>query len=356
MPANVTFEFEKARMNYEQANSAEAKLAALLEMQRFAPSHKGAENLRRDISRKIAAVRREIDRRKKQEKKASRKSLSVPKEGVGQIAIVGLPNSGKSTLLKALTAVDVEIAPYEFTTTKPVVGMLDFHGAKIQLVEIPAIVKGSSDGKFNGLQLLAVVRNADAIVLAVKSGDEEKILKEELEKAGILLNVGKPKIKISIGSYKGISISGKQFLKCREKELIDYLKGVGIINASVVLNEPTDLGVVARALNESLSYKKAVTVNPFTDLEEGNIPAVKERIFELLGKVLVYTKKQGQDVDYSEPLALPKGTTVEEAAKHLHKDFAKMRYARLWGSSRYEGQRVPKDYKLQNFDVLEIYS
>jgi len=352
MPANVTYEFEKARINFEQAASPEAKLAALLEMQRASPSHKGGENLRKDISQKIAAVKREMERKKLQDKKSGGKSISVPKEGIGQVVLVGMPNSGKSTLLKALAGVEVEIAPYEFTTTKPVVGAMDFHGAKVQLVEIPAIVEGSSCGKFNGLQLLAVIRNADAVVLVVRDKEKESILMEELAKAGILLNEKKPKVKIMAGSYKGISIAGKKFLKCREKELVQFLKGAGCINASVILNEPTDLKLVSRALNESLCYKNAISVNVFKGLE---VKKVKRQVFEMLGKVLIYTKKPGREVDYTQPLAVPKGTSVGQAAKHLHKDFSNMKYAKLWGSSKYQGQRVPKEYELKNFDILEIY-
>ncbi len=357
MPSNVTYEFEKARVGYEQANSPEAKLAALLEMRRAAPGHKGAENLRRDISRKIAAVRREMDKKKRQEKKGRRKSVSVPKVGIGQVALVGKPNSGKSTLLKRLTGVEVEIAPYEFTTTKPEVGMLDFHGAKIQIVEIPAIVEGSSSGKFNGPRLLAVVRNADVVVLVSKNKEDERVLKSELEKAGIMLNREKPRIRISTVNQRGISISGKRFLKCKETELQQYLKDVGLMHASVVLSEPTDLKLVSMALNESLTFKKGITVDAFSEQAMGkNLDEVKEDIFKLLEKVLVYTKKPGQEIDYTAPLALPFGTTVEEAAKHLHKDFSKMKYAKLWGSSKYSGQRVPKNYKLKNFDVIEVYS
>ena len=357
MPSNVSFEFDKARIGYEQATSPEAKLAALLEMQRAAPSHKGGENLRKDLSRKIAAVRREMDKKKQQDKKGGGKSVSVPKEGIGQVALVGKPNSGKSTLLKRLTGVEVGIAPYKFTTTKPEVGMLDFHGAKIQIVEIPAIVKGSSSGKFNGPRVLAVVRNADVVVLVSKSKKDERVLKSELEKAGIILNREKPRIRISTVHQRGISIAGKQFLKCKETELHQYLKDVGLMHASVVLSEPTDLKLMSMALNESLAFKKGITVDAFSENTKGkNLEKVKEDIFKLLGKVLVYTKKPGQETDYTAPLALPFGTTVEEAAKHLHKDFSKMKYAKLWGSSKYSGQRVPKNYKLKNFDIIEVYS
>src|SRR3989344_4948950 len=123
MPSNVTIDFEKARCKLEQANTPEAKLEALIEMQRFAPAHKGGEHLRADISKKMAGIRKEIEKQKAQEKKHSGPTgLSVKKDGIGQIVIVGLPNSGKSTLLNALTGVNVEIAPYPFTTTTPEFG------------------------------------------------------------------------------------------------------------------------------------------------------------------------------------------------------------------------------------------
>ncbi len=356
MPSNVSVEYDLAREKYEEAATPETKLACLIEMQRFAPAHKGGEKLRKHLSQKIAALRREIDKRKLQEKKgAGGKSVSVPKEGLGQVVLVGGPNSGKSTLLKAITGVEVEIAPYRFSTTEPVIGMFDYHGGKIQLVEIPAIVEGSSSGKFNGPQLLAIIRNADAVVLVAQSKNDGEILLNELKLSGILLNKTKPNIKIATGNYKGVSIVGKQFLKCPEKELVDYLKSVGVNNTSVILNEPTTLETMSRALNESLVYKKAIILDPHTCLE-GDLDKIRERIFELLDIVLVYTKKPGREVEYSTPLSLPHGTTVEDAAKSLHKDFTKMKYAKLWGSSKYEGQRVPKDYVLKNFDVLEIYS
>ncbi|MDD5148718.1 MAG: 50S ribosome-binding GTPase, partial [Candidatus ainarchaeum sp.] len=235
MPANVTVDFEKARFKYQQANSPEAKLEALFEMQRFAPSHKGAENLRADISKKIAATRKEIEKQKAQEKKrGGAKGLSVKKEGIGQIVIIGFPNSGKSSLLKALTGVEVEIAPYPFTTKTPQVGMMDFKGAKIQLVELPGLVEGASEGAAQGTQVLSIIRTADAVILLAKSREEEEIIKKELLNAKIILNQKKLLIEISHSQFKGIAISGKKFLKCKEQELVSLLKGLGMQNAEVV--------------------------------------------------------------------------------------------------------------------------
>jgi ribosome-interacting GTPase 1 len=120
MPINAGFEFENAKKKYDKARTPLEKLLALQEMQSTAPGHKGAENLRREISRKIAILKRDMEKQKEQAKKAARgSSLAVRKEGAGQIVIIGLPNSGKSTLLKDLTNADVAIASYPFTTKKP---------------------------------------------------------------------------------------------------------------------------------------------------------------------------------------------------------------------------------------------
>ncbi|MBN2067911.1 MAG: 50S ribosome-binding GTPase [Candidatus Diapherotrites archaeon] len=354
MPANVTIEFEKARLEYQQASSPKAKLEALVKMQKFAPSHKGAENLRKDISKKMALVKREIDKHKAKEKKrGGRAGIAVKKEGIGQVALLGMPNSGKSWLLNKLANVNVEVAPYPFTTKKPAVGMMDFRGAKIQLVEVPALVGGSSEGKANGLQLLSIARNADAIVLVVKSNAEKAVLGKELANAKIVLNEKKPAIDIKPSKFKGISIVHKKNLKIRQQELEEFLKKRAMFNVSVILDqELSNLETVERVLDHTITYKKGIAVNPF---EEQDWELLKQAIFSMLGKTLVYTKRAGEEPDMEAPLALPLNATVEDAAKQLHKELAgKFRYARVWGSSKYPGQRVQRDYRLQNLDILEI--
>ena len=189
MPSNVSYEYEKAVSEYQQANSPDTKLAALIKMKSTAPSHKGGENLRKDISKKIALLKKDIDRKKKiEKKKGSRASIAVRKEGIGQVVLVGLPNSGKSTLLNILTGIGTKVAAYPFTTKKPVVGMMDYFGGKVQIVELPAVVEGSSGGKADGLQVLSIARNSDAIILVASGKEKEKIVTEELLKSGICLN------------------------------------------------------------------------------------------------------------------------------------------------------------------------
>lgn len=376
MPANVSYEFTNAQKKYDQASTLLEKLVALQEMKSTAPSHKGAEKLRAEISQKIARIKNQIDKEKQQAKKVTKgKSISVKKEGIGQITLIGMPNSGKSTILKALTNVDVEIADYPFTTKKPTVGMVDFSGTKIQLVEIPGIIRGASKGKAQGTQLISIIRNSDAIVAVVNSKDEFKVIESELLKSNIRMNEEKPKIEISPSKFPGFSITGKEFFEGSEEQLIDFLKGMGMFNVNVILKEKTTLDKIAQSLDEKIVYKKTIIVTRFESVKgemeknpkfkgkvflidgKEKMTELKQELFHLLGKIIIYTKKPGQQPIYEEPLVLKEGATVEEVAGKLHKDFAKnLKYVKVWGSSKFPGQRVSKDYNLKNKDVIEIYS
>ncbi|MCR4335408.1 MAG: TGS domain-containing protein [archaeon] len=352
MTINASIEFDKAKDKYDAAETQSEKLAALQEMRSTAPTHKASEKLRAEISGKIAKLKKEMEKQKIQAKKSSGHSINIKKEGDGQITILGLPNSGKSYLLKELTGVDVEIAPYPFTTSKPEVGMLDYKGAKIQLVEVPAIIKDASKGKANGTKLLSLARNSDATIITYANEEEKEIVVKELKNSGIVVNRKKPEISIKHSQYKGITISGKQFLKMSLKEFSSVLKSLGIHSASVLLKEDTTLEKLSEVLDDTIEYRNCLFLKKGEYHEKEKL---KEDIFLLLEKIIIYTKRPGHDPDYKDPLVLKNGSTITEVAEVVHKDIAKhLKYARVWGSSKFEGQRVSKDYKLKTEDVVEI--
>ena len=151
---------------------------------------------------------------------------------------------------------------------------------------------------------------------------------------------------------------------------------MGMHNSALVLHESTTMAKLLETLNESIVYKKTLIISRdkgnVKELEiaskgkamafeakqmgqEKDIEALKEAIFGLLNKILVYTKRPGGEVEYTQPLVLRQGATVEDAAKLLHKEFAaNLKFARVWGSTKFQGMRVQKTYKLQNKDVIEI--
>ncbi|MEK6957362.1 MAG: GTPase [archaeon] len=352
MTTNAGPEYFKAKEKYEQAKTAHEKLLYLQEMHKFAPKHKASEKLLAELTWKIAQLRKEMEKEREQSKKSTGHSINIKKDGDGQIAILGYPNTGKSYLLKMLTNAEVEVAPYPFTTTQPEVGAMEYKGAKVQLVEVPAIVEGSSEGKSNGTQLLGLARNADALIITYTSDEEKSIVINELKKSGIIVGREKPRITIKQAESKGITIGGKQHLKMSEKELEDALKGFGIHKASILLEEETTMEKILEVLDTNLDYKNCLFLKcPFTVKE----PELRTQIFGLLNKILVYTKKPGGKPDFDSPMVMKKGTLVEDVPQHLHKDMAKnMKYARIWGSTKFEGQRVSKDYELKDGDIIEI--
>jgi len=373
MTTNVTVDYSNAEKKFQAATTSEEKLKALYELQRSAPSHKGAEKLRAEISGKI--------RQEEQRKKASSHSISVKKEGIGQIVLVGLPNSGKSSVLRALTNADVGIAPYPFTTRLPVVGMVPYLKARIQLVDLPPIVEGSADGKSMGRELFGVIRNADALVLVLDSANlksEFALLKGEFAKVEISFNSKANRLSIEKSKFPGITLINQPFYKDNVKELKSFLRKRGLSNATLILRDKVGLSDVKDCLVSKIESKrsfalvierKGVKASPsavalvrkemdvltVSDYSEQELAPLRDELFKVIERVLVYTKKPG-DKRAEKPMALMLGSTVSGAARMLHQDFDEnFRYAKIWGSARYKGQRVSKDYELKTGDIVELY-
>ena len=165
MPTNVTVEYAKAQQKYLNAKTREEKIVALEEMISTAPGHKGTEVLRAQLKQRLAKLKKQI------EAKSARKIITIQKEGDAQVCILGLTQSGKSTLLSKLTNAKPKISNHPFTTTKPEIGTCDYEGVKIQLIEIPSNFHSS---------FMSIAQNADSIVLLYKSREELNELKNIL--------------------------------------------------------------------------------------------------------------------------------------------------------------------------------
>jgi len=359
MTTNTSVGYAVAQKKLEEAKTPEEKLTALLQMQSEAPKHKGAENLRAELSKKAAELRNELEKQKSAgatKKGSGGPSMYIKKDGIGQIVIVGLPNSGKSWVLNKLVGKHItDDTPYPFATKEPTPAMFEYDKARIQLVEIPAIIEGSAEGKAQGREIMGVIRNSDAVLFTFNSDEHKRIILDEMNKAFIYINKTKPPISVKVSSFPGIAISGKEFLKFPVEQLEQYLKNSGYSNAQVIISGAiSSLSEVAEALNEKICYKRAVFVNPY-QITEHNLVDVKDRLFLLLNKILVYTKKPGKEADLNDPMALDKGATVLDLAEVLHKDFAKnLKYAKVWGSAKFPGQTVGPDFELKNKDIIEI--
>jgi len=383
MPANLPAEAEKALAKYQAARTIEEKIKALEEALSLIPDHKGTERLRGRIKRRISELKREAERRAAA-RIARRDYFHIPKEGAAQIAILGPANSGKSSLLRALTNAKPHVSPYQLTTTMPVPGMMVYDGVELQLVELPAILTEDLQETHLANRSIGFAKNADLILILLDGGrDPERQLMrilELLDECGVTLKPRRCEIEIEKKDGGGIRLVVFGGLRADPREVVELLNSVGLRNAVVKVHGEASIEDFEEAVIRDLIHKKAViAVNKADRCDEAGLRRVRElvgdmapvlavsaergdglselkrAIFESLDLIRVYTRKDGVVSD--RPLAVRRGSTVRNLAELIHKEFAeKMRYARVWGRSvRIQGQRVGPDHVLEDGDTVEIY-
>lgn len=334
MPTNASPEYFKAEERYQQAKTIEEKILATQELIRVAPKHKGAEKLLMTLKRRLAKLRAELQKQQSR-RVGGGPRFAVKKEGAAQVALVGVPNSGKSMLLRWLTGARSEVADYPFTTQRPVPGMMPFEDIQIQFVEVPALIRGSSTGKALGTQSLGVARNADAIALVIDVSRDPiaqvKTLIEEFEAAGIILN--------QVGKVEGTP----------DKNYVQH-------QATIIATKGDFRGARERFERLRSTFGDRFPMVLVSAEKGGDSDELKKLVFEKLKIIRIYTKRP--DKKSSErPLVLPDGSTVLDVAKVVHKDLVRdLKFAKVWGSTRFPGQQVPRDYTLQDKDVIELHA
>lgn len=330
MPANLTPDYLAAEQRFREAVTLEDKLDALEEMLATIPKHKGTEKMQADIKRRMARIRAELASRPQA---ARRRSLyRVERHGAGQVVLAGPPNAGKSRLLGSLSNAAPEVAPYPFTTRFPVAGMMPFENVQVQLVDLPPLARGMTPG-----EVLGLVRAADAVLLVFDLGDDD-LLSQVDEVLGMLQDA---RITL-VGEGRSDRFRKRALVVGNKADLpgaMDHLELLeGMCAAPPGGHEP--LPVLAISAASGLH------------LEE-----LRGRIFSLLEKIRVYPKAPGRRVEFDSPLVLPRGSTVLEAAEDLHKDIARnLKYARIWSSRTFDGQMVPRDFVLEEGDVVEFHT
>ena len=178
MPINAGFAYQKAEQDYAKARTTEEKIEGLKRMLIAAPKHKSSEKLLKQLKERLAKLKQQQEK-EAANKKASFSWFQVRKEGAAQVLLIGPTKVGKSTLLNELTGTHATVAPYEFTTKKPEIGILDYHGVKIQLIELPAIVPRLQETNM-GPSMFALMRTADLLVLMFNTPQEKAMLDKEL--------------------------------------------------------------------------------------------------------------------------------------------------------------------------------
>lgn len=326
MPANLPPQYFEVEKRYREARSASEKLRYLEEMLAIMPKHKGTDKLKADLRRRISQLKDQGRGRHGPGRRTS--AFMVDKEGVGQVALLGPPNTGKSSLLAALTKAQPLIADYPYSTRTPLAGMMRFENVQIQLLDTPPLGDDYLDPWFPDL-----LRRADAwaLVLAPPADPLEQLQAIEKILASFQLAPGKQK---ATPGATGFST---------KPSLI-------IFHKSDQLPDPEELEFYLEILQENL------TAFPASALENRGLTSLRAALFQLLNLVRVYTRAPGKAANFAAPFVIPMGSTVFELAARIHQDIARrFKFARVWGRETFEGQRVQRDYLLQEGDVVELH-
>ena len=315
MPANLPPTYYKLKHEHEAAKTDEERLRLLEEMLRIVPKHKGSEKVVSDIRRRIAAHKRAPAEKGKGSGKRSY-SEHIPKQGAGQIVLFGPPNGGKSQILAKFTNANAEVSATPYTTTTPMVGMLRYENIQFQLIDTPSIMPD-----YVLPTVMTLIRNAD-LVLPVISLASDNLL-DDLDTVMQLLN----EIDDDISEDEYLIVANQ-------------LDAVGADERLEILKE---------------FYAETFQIYPISAETGDGKEVLLQGLYEALEILRVYPKAPGKAIERDDPIVLPVGSTVLDAAVGLHKDFEGFRFARIWGPEWHDGQSVGRNDVVYDGDIVEFH-
>jgi len=326
MPANLTPEYFQAEKRYRQAKTPEEKVEALETMLSVMPKHKGTDRLRAELRTKIARFSEESQRKLATSRRGS--AYNITREGAGQVILVGFPNAGKSQLVTTVTEASPNVADYPFTTQSPTPGMMMFEDVQIQLVDTPPIIDRDARPWLSNL-----LRGADLLLLMVDLS-QEPIGQVE----AIIEELGKLKIKLIERQEQGEEFWVRQ-------------------SKAMIVGNKIDLdGSEENLRNLESRYGEEFSIIAISATRGNGLEDLKREVYKSLDVIRVYTKAPGQKKGLGEPMIMKRGSTANDAAESVHKDFqAKLKYALVWGSGKFDGQKVKREHILEDGDVIELH-
>jgi hypothetical protein len=333
VPANLSPEYKAAEAAYRKTRDPRERLEWLREMLRTIPKHKGTEHLQADIKARIKDFSEEFEGGRKGGHSGG-PTLVVRPEGAAQVALVGAPNAGKSSLHARLTGSAAQVGDYPFTTQHPEPGMMPFEDVHFQLVDLPAI-----SPEHPVPWLAAALQSADAALLVVDLSDASDL--EQVEQVRAELQ----KKRVTLTGRWDEAPAGEELFAVRLPTLM-------LLNKSDTIH---DLDEEVKAFLE-LSGARCPVLAVSAKTGQG-LDQLGPWLFEHLGVVRVYGKAPGHPPDKSRPFTLRRGQAVADVARLIHKDIERsLKYARVWGHSRFEGQHVGPEHVLEDGDVVELHS
>jgi ribosome-interacting GTPase 1 len=340
VPANLTPAYRAAEGHYRYAKDPAERLDALKEMLRAIPKHKGTDHLQADIKARIKELSDELAGPKRGGAKTGPET-AIRREGAGQIALLGPPNSGKSALHGAATGSHAQVGPYPFTTLYPQPGMMPVHDVAIQLIDLPPIaVEHPVTWISNALHA------ADGCLLVVDlsmPGCVERLiaLHEILSERRVELTDRWP---ADLGHDEVLTSDADLFTK--------VLPTLLVASKADRLVESGDELAVLEELAEVAYPSMAVSAETGHGLD-----GLGTWLFDRLGVVRVYTKIPGRDPDMDRPYTVRHGSTVLDVATLVHREIAAdLAFARLWGAADFDAQHVGRDHIVEDGDILELHT
>jgi hypothetical protein len=388
LPANLTAEAKAKWQQAQAAKNLKEKLQAFQEFLSLVPKHKGNERLRAQVKTKIAELKQEIVTQRGR-RAGGRTSWTLERVGSAQVMLYGPTKVGRSSLLAKLTNAQPLVAAYDYTTQRPIPGMLQFEDVQFQLVELPAPQIGLDGGLEVQTETADLIRASDGLMLVVDLSDNPlghlKSLVSSLEDIHVSTLRTSSRVEIILEKGSGeirIATAGVQRSHSVEK-IRELLHSYGIRNALVRIYGDVTLDDVEDAILENVTiYKPTLVVANKMDLarngqtsrelsENANLPIVVAScltgqglpqigptLFRSLDVVRVYTKEPNETKPSQHPFVVRAGTTVKDLARNIHTDLAeKYRYSRIWGpTSKFPGERVGPDHILGDQDIVEIHT
>jgi uncharacterized protein len=317
--------YKKAEEWFKSATTNQEKILALEEMLRTLPKHKGTEKIQAELRRKLSHLKEAPA-----EKKAGAHTdiFHIPRGGAGQIALLGLPNCGKSSLVSVLTNAKVTVADFPFATSIPVPGMMHYEDVQIQLIDMPPITAEYAApgqvGSYRNCDIIAIV-----IDLSTDPVEQMRICMDFLESHKLLMDM-----QIPVKDENGNALGKKAICICTKSDIA----------------QADALTKLKNSCKRPMEYLEVSAVT-FAGLD--TFPA---KMFGLLGIIRVYSKPPGKPADMKEPFTLPIGSTVTDMAVTVHKHLAeKLKTAKIWGTGVYAGQNVHLTHVLNDKDIVELH-
>ncbi len=330
MTANLTPQYHDAEERFKKASDHAEKLTALREMIALLPKHKGTEKMLADLRKRLSKLEDEAAHAPRGGPGHRVEVGHVKREGAGQWVLLGPPNAGKSALLAALTHAHPEVGDYPFTTRAPLPGMMEFEDVQVQLVDTPAVAVGHTESYLPNL-----AHDADGVllVLDVTADDGEasaRLLHDLLARARVWPRA------------RPLPPDAPPFL---------LAKPVLVLGNKAEDDDGTFAELAREAVGADLPFY------PVSAITGAGLEPLREVLFRELKRIRVYGKEPGKKPDFERPFVLPEGTTIQDLAVHVHKEIAeRLKFARLWGHAKFDGQQVDRHHVLADKDVVELHA